>query len=299
MNLKRNRRTVLFSLFLTVLAAVCSQPHSLRAEETGRAAPILDGRKYVKNFIQEKVGEPREIKRMPVFDNLPFLKLKTGDQLVKARRWMKSRKGSQPRFDENESYFILSDGQYHSLQWKVKEQGEKLVLESAYLSLLFDWDVSLANAKLLGDDFGNPITLKSLAALKNTLRKDFPRTLRDVGEVKIAAPYLAGIGRSKRAVFQGLGFDLYENTIFKYQFDVGNETYIQYRKNLVVGPRRVDRDEFEGVESHGNANAPAPYTPTPEAAAKAFFEYEQMKKFQAIVDKFLVKPLNGVDVYDF
>ena len=289
MSTKRTHRTVLFPALSIVLAAISLRSTPLHAADAQRAAPVFDGREILKTYIEEKVGEPNEIKRTPLFDNLPFLKLKTGDKLIKAKRWMRGGKGVKPHFDEDESYFLLSNGKYHPMQSGVKEQGKKLILELGLYSLLFDWEVTLANATRLHKNYNPSLTLKSFPNLKNALRKDFSQTLRDVGKVQISAPHLEGASKTRRAIFQGLGFDEYRNTVYKYHCEIGNDTYVEYRKNLIVGPRRVEREEFEGLHG-GYINGPMPYKPDPKIAAKARAEFKRMEKFQAIVNKFLVKP---------
>lgn len=103
-----------------------------------RADDVFDGRKSLAYDLQEKVGEPRVIERTPIFDNAPFLKLKAGDKLVRAKGWSKGGKGDKPQFNEFESYFLLTGGKYYRLDWGGVQRNKKPVLLSAYQSLLFD-----------------------------------------------------------------------------------------------------------------------------------------------------------------
>jgi len=292
---------------LGVIGWQCAWSTPVRAEEPGQAAPTFDGRQYVDLALEEKVGEPRVIERQPLFDNFPFLQLRAGDKLLKGKRWIGFHKGGEGYFSKNESYFLKSGDKYYKLEVRepagrhfasgqvpeqVPAQPTPLSL-SGHHSLLFDWEFNLANAtKLFAQSTGGPneaITLKSLADLKAALQKDFPETVRDE-EVQIDAPYIAGEGTKRRAIFQGLGFDRHRNTVFKFQFEIGNDTFIQYRKNLIVGPRRVERYEFEGDQGSSGINGRPPHTPNPEAAAKARVAYDRMMAFQTLVNTFLVTP---------
>ena len=268
------------------LAAIVAGP-VLCGGEIGQSVSDFDGRDSVKRSIQEKVAEPQKVQRTPLFDNLPFLKLKAGDQLIKARAWRKMSKGRKAAFDAKESYFLLSEEKYYGLE--TNEWEGKLQLRSDYYSLLFDWDVTLANATMLQPDSDEAITPESFQKLKGALRENFPESLRDTKEIKIESPRLEGEGKSRRAIFQGLGFNRFKNTIFEYRSEIGNETYVQYRKDLIVGPSRVERREFEGEESHG-MNGRGAYHPDPQTAARKRAEFDRMQKFQAIVNKFLVTP---------
>lgn len=258
-----------------------------------QSASVFDGRDYVKYAIQEKVAEPHEVHRTPLFEDLPFLKLKAGDQLIKARRWRDFHKGVKADFEKTESYFLLSGGKYYRLD--ARERNGKLDLISHNYSLLFDWEVTLANAKLLEQVSGEAITPKSLEDLKVELRKEFPESLREAGEIKIEAPHLEGEGKLRRAIFEGLSFERSDDTISKYRFEVGNETYQVYLKKLIIGPRIVEPEEF-GEPEHNDfpnittANRRFVITPTPEEALKKRAEFVRMQKFQAIVNKFLVRP---------
>lgn len=267
----------------------CVRSTPLSAEEPGQVAPMFNGRTHVSLWIHDKVGAPHEVKRAILFNNVPCLHLKHGDRLVKGKYWFKYGKSEKPHFAKTETYFLFSQGKYYGLEAR-EGKSNQLLLESACQSLLFDWKVDLQLARqLVGGAFDESITLASFAKLEEALRKDFPETLCNVDKVKIQKPHLDGSGATRRAIFQGLGFDEYRNTVGKYQLEVGKGIYKLFRKNLIVGPRRVEREEFEGLHMSG-PNAAADYTPTPEAAAKARAAYERMTKFQAIVNKFLTRP---------
>ena len=266
----------------------------MHAEEFGKAGVTLDSSKRNRYVIEDKVSDPHIVQRAPIFDNAPFLKLRKGDKLVRAKGWSKGGKGEKPQVNEFESYFLLNGGKYYRLDWGGVQRNKKPVLLSADQSLLFDWDVSLANAKLLvkidKNQFGESIIAKKFVNLKNALRKDFPNTLRDVGFVKINAPRLQGKGKTRRVIFQGLNFSRFTKTVFQYQLEVGNGIQIYYSKKLIVGPRRVLPEEFEAYKGNGYPNDRGSYTPDPARAAKARAAFNRMEKFRAIVNKFLAQP---------
>ena len=273
-----------------ILATISLRSTPLHAEEFGQPDEIFDGREYVKNSIEEKVGEPREIKRVPLFDNLPFLKLRAGDQLVKAKRWIRGGKDGKPRFDDEESYFLQTNNKYYFLR-PVRENSDKLLLIYGSDSVIFAWDFSLANATVLEQlderAFGEKITVESFMNLQKDLQKEFPESLRASGKVTIETPHLEGNGNARRAIFQGLAFDRYRNTISKYQLEIGREAYIFKSKKLIVGPQRAG-SESPRIKPY--FNAVPKIKPTPEQVAKVRALEDHITKFQAIVNKVLVQP---------
>jgi hypothetical protein len=96
-----------------------------------------------------KVRDVKELKRTPLFDNAPFLRLRPGDALVEAKEdpegWM--GKG-YPDLNRTDTY-LRSGGEYYRL-WTTKEN-DKLLLSPAFHAggycLLFDWEFNLATAE--------------------------------------------------------------------------------------------------------------------------------------------------------
>jgi len=290
MNMKRIRRTVLFAAFSIILAAIslCSTP--LRADEFTKTDEIFDAHKILFSEAQKKVGKPRAITRTPVFNNAPFLQLKPGSKIIKGKKWMDSSKNPKDyHFEEKESYFLLTNNKYYFLGW-IRENSDKLFLSYGSYSLLFDWDFSLANATILQQlderEFGEKISVESFANLKKDLQKEFPESVRDAGKAIVETPYLKGGGKARRAIFQGLGFDRYRNTISKYQLEIGNETYIFKIKKLIVGPQRAGITD----KIKPNFDAVPKVKRTPQQVAKERALQERIMKFQAIVNSFLIQP---------
>jgi hypothetical protein len=249
-------------------------------------------------YTEEKVGEPREISQTPIFQNAPFLKLRPGDKLIRAKKWNDRTKGSESHFDKNESYFLQTGGKYYLLQWS-NAKDQALNLKSSYLSLLFDWEVNLKNALALQeiDDrrWENRIAPRSLGELKAALKEDFPETLRYTGEIAITKPHLQGTGEARRMVLQRLVFERFYDIIYLYQIEIGQNIYVWYRQPFIVGPRHVEHVEFDiGSLSPPSDTYRTDFDRSPEGKAiariRAREEYERMTAFQNIVNRFLVKP---------
>jgi hypothetical protein len=278
---------------LLIAVMLCAMSTRVRADDVTHPKLIRDGRAKMKTLLVEKVGQPHEVKRTPLFEVLPFLKLRAGDTLVKGKYWNDFGKG-KGHFDNDESYFLLSHGKYYHLEAFDDNDGRVIVLVS-YNSVLFDWDVTMKNATQLyengGTAFGEPITLTSFYRLRQASRKNFATTLRDTGKIETEKPHLEGSGQTRHAIFQGLGFNWFCNTVFKYQLEVGNGIYKISRTNLIVGPRLVHKWEFEGF--HGNDGIA--YDPKSQEPAKARAAYKRMTAFQNIVNRFLVTPLRNRD----
>ena len=82
-----------------------------------------------------EVRDATELDRTPIFDNAPFLHLRPGDKLVKAK--INTRGKGPPAAEPSRSeYCLLSGGRYFLLRTNCDES--KLRLESPDESLLFD-----------------------------------------------------------------------------------------------------------------------------------------------------------------
>ncbi len=306
MNIKRTRRTVLLTAFSIIFATICMGSTPLRADEFGKADYEIDSSRDTRYYIQKEIVDPHVVQRTPIFDDTTFLQLKDSDQLVKGKRWIRPSFGKGVRdakleVEKNESYFLSAAGKYYYLG-PVYENEDKLILREGYLSLLFDWEVTIANAQVIHKieqvRSVEPIVSERFEELKSALHKGFPESAYKDGEVKIEAPRLDGEGKARRAIFQGITFNAYQNKIMKYQFEVGNETYIERRINLITGPRPVSRSEFQDpgpqqVFPPGAKVSNQPYIGPkilPAKAAKARAAYNRALDFHEIVNRFLVQP---------
>lgn len=236
----------------------------------------------------EKVASPHVIHKTPIFDNVPFFRLKKGDNLIKARYWWPEHKGVAPHFNDKEQYFLASEGKFYEIgNYSVVS---KLNLHDLSYSLLFDWDLNLRNAMRLSrihlnsSRFDYPLTPKQYQDLRVALRKNFASYLLPTAPPGVRPPRIEGANSNKHAVFENLAFDIYSNTVFHYRVLISPKLYVIKRKALIKGPRVVARYEFEDRSGTGNViNAPA-YLPTDKATkAKALAAYRKSMEFRKIV----------------
>ena len=256
----------------------------------GRQA-CYDASKAIGRDPEKVIGSPRRIRRTPLFTNAPFLRLKPGDTLVKGRRWMEFHKGEDPHFTDHDYLWLKSKGKYYELA--IFPLHKKL--DYAPRSVMFRWNVNLASARRLHllalSDDAVPLTLPKYRALRAALRKDFSSMLRDDSGLKIRAPRLEGTGKTKRAVFEGLAFAEYRNTVYHYRQIIGDGVFLEFRKTLVAGPRRVHRwdfDEKEAAYLQQFGNGPGPLTDQQRAAERA--AYQKMQAFRRVVAPLLPPP---------
>jgi len=285
------KQTLSMTLAVAMIVGLAARAQAQSPDQTPRN---LDGTELVARSIETKVGDAREFKHSELFANARFLRLKRGDKLVKGKKWFEDRKGGQPRFAETDSYYLQSGDKFYHLQLTSEKAGWVSLGQSHY-SVLFDWKVSLKNAAKLLEIYpemlGEPITLAKFNELKVKLAKDFPETVATTPDVEIMKPYLVeGSGKTNYAVFQGLGYDRFRNTIFKYQVEIGNGRYIQTRTNVLVGPPRIHRRMFEKIAT-GGPNAGIYAEPDKETAAKNRAAFDRMVAFQTAINPYLVTPL--------
>jgi hypothetical protein len=235
------------------------------------------------------VDSLRDAQRTPLFDNLPFLKLRAGDNFVKGRGWSKVPKHSG--FSKEDYYFVFSSGKYYDLLGAWDEGKNRYLAYCGDFSLLFDWDVTLENATALKNirASGCPaVSAKGYASLKAAIRAKFPGSIRTEEEIKLSPPHFEGEGRQARVVFEGLEFDQhYSNTVFQYRLEIGNEIYQEMRKFLIVGPRYLDKSEVDPKPSSGR-NAPIFLPSSPEALRARQAAYAESQKFFKLVRPFLL-----------
>lgn len=163
----------------------------------------------------------------------------------------------------------------------------ELHLANSASSVLFDWDVTLEAALVLrnlyGDFLGLPVTQPEYEILRARLAAKFPETLRADGKADARPAHIEGEGAARCAIFEGLGFDNYRNALFQYRLRIGNGIFTEHRKFLILGPRLVDRAEFEGRDASRSPNGSRAWKPTPDVARLNRAEYDTMREFQTIV----------------
>lgn len=265
----------LLTLFM-LLPTAFSQNHELR----------YDGHNSIAK-IERKVRDVVEVKRAPLFDNAPFLKLRKGDKLVKAKR--EPDHLGKPEPEPDFEYYLSSGGKFFQL-WTQEEDG-KLLLSSAFYGasncLLFDWDLTMENAnalrKLLPGEYTTPFSNEQFEAIRSSAMKEFseaqPRFSTDSQTVEDRLISIPGL---QFAEFQGLAFDHFRNSIYKYSIKIGPSVFTIHGQTLLQGPDRVERHEFER-ETYRGPNAPAPTKLDPEKAKIKRAEYDRMIRFQNLV----------------
>ncbi len=289
-----------------LLASCCfaSRPSMARVEIRGANQPAaskpsvvraagwqkyFDGTEYIRP--EKKVGVLQEVKRALLFDNLPFLRLKQGDKLMRGQAWRSPIEVFKSPSDKRDSYFVFHQNRYFQLS--AYDDHGKLRLIGPTESLLFDWDVSLPLALSLGRQVGSSnieLQPQMFAAMRDEVRKQFP--LIALGEPPVLkVPHLQGEGAGQIAVIESVVFDPYKDAVFHQRLSIGHSRFLLERKVLLQGPRRVEREDFEGFEGGSGINAPGSYHPDPAVAALRRKEFDRMRHFQRVIEPFLPAPL--------
>ena len=242
---------------------------------------------------EEKVGVLREVQRAPLFDNLPFLRLKPGDKLLRGPAWRDRRKAEEAHFEKQDSYFVLHKGHYYELEtWQ--EKGA-LSLHEVTDSVLFDWDVSVQSAALLKNLLRLQrwsIQPQNFLAMREAVREQFPEAWVAEAAPQLREPLVEGEGEARAAIFESLEFDPYENAVFHTRLSIGNSRFLLERRTLIQGPPRIERSEFEGSKPSRGPNAGGMrHQPSPEETALRRLEYKRMRLFQRLIEPFLSTPL--------
>jgi hypothetical protein len=243
---------------------------------------------------QYEVRDVTEVNRTPLFDNAPFLHLRKGDKIVKARRDFSNYRSKPVSDPDRINYYLLSGGKYY-LIWTEEEKG-KLLLSQAFYGgnncLLFDWELTMENAKalreLLPDHYTQSLTLWQYDAIVASARKEFPEIeFRPPGQLFLCEGRLVSIPGHRLAEFQGLTYDRSENCFYNYWLRIGPEIFTITREVVAQGPKPVDRSEFEGHDSANvaviNGSPNLPWKPDARTAKIKRAEYDKMVKFQNLV----------------
>jgi hypothetical protein len=242
---------------------------------------------------QRKVRDVTEVNPTPLFDNAPFLHLRKGDKLVKARRDFGDYRGkpvSKPVSDPDRiDYYLLSGGNYYLIE--TEEENGKLLLSpvvGAFNCLLFDWEMTMENAKALREllpkeEYAHSLTIEQYDAIVASVGKEFPEIeFRHRWELKLCEGRLVSIPGHHLVEFQGLAYDRFENRLYNYTLRIGPEVCSITEEVLAQGPKHVERYEFEGEEG-GGISGPAPWKPDAKTAKIKKAEYDKMMKFQNLV----------------
>jgi len=251
---------------------------------------LYDG---IDTIAQYKVRDVTEVNRTPLFDNAPFLHLRKGDKLVKARQDFGDNRGKpvKPVADPDRiNYYLLSGGKYY-LIWTEEEKG-KLLLSPAFYGgdncLLFDWELTMENAKALREllpkeEYVHSLTIEQYDAIVAAVGKEFPEIeFRPRGQLFLCEGRLVSIPGHHLVEFQGLAYERFQNCLYNYWVRIGPEIFTITGEVVAQGPKHVERYEFEGLEG-GGINGPAPWKPDDKTAKIKKAEYDKMMKFQNLV----------------
>jgi len=162
-----------------------------------------------------------------------------------------------------------------------------MILRSAYNCLLFDGEVTLENGGALKDIYNRDTIYQfsgvELKAIAKTVRKEFPGIV--VRSHPTRENRLVELPENRHLAFNGYAYDSHDNYVFMYELKIGPSAFINVRRKLIEGPKRVDRWEFEGrgIEWADIENSMGPYSPTPEVARIKKQEFDEMMRFREIV----------------
>jgi hypothetical protein len=238
---------------------------------------------------QREVRDAVEVNRNPIFDNAPFLHLRAGDKLVKAkekRAWAKSSAAS-----DRIEFYLLSDDKYYYLG--TTEESGKIQLFHAYDCLLFDWEMTLENAtalrQILYPQYARSLTAKQFDSIVVAVQREMPEI--DLHFVLRGEPLepdrIISIPGQILAEFHGYAYEQFQNTVYEYSIKIGPTVFRITGKPLIRGPRHVERSEFERVIEGPNGTAGQDVDPKVAAVKKA--EYDRMVQFQNLVDSLIRK----------
>jgi hypothetical protein len=178
-------------------------------------------------LMERKVRSVVAVNRTPLFDNAPFLRLRKGTKLVKA---MEDLRDKGPSADPDKvDFYVFSDGKYYQ-RWTAEEGGQLLLSAASYSAdncLLFDWDVTLENARalreLLPSEYGRSLSLEQYDAIVAAVLKEFPEI--EVGledrNPSLREDRIISIPGQTLVEFQGLAYDRFGNRVYKYWVKVG------------------------------------------------------------------------------
>ncbi|MFC5453629.1 hypothetical protein [Prosthecobacter fluviatilis] len=241
--------------------------------------------------MQRRVRDVIEVDRMPLFDNAPFLKLRKGDKLVKAKEEV--HQYDKPRPDPDRiNYYLFSGGSYYQL-WTEEKDGKVLLSAPFYAAdscLLFDWELTMANAKalrqLLPRSYARSLSIADFDAVAAVVRGRFPEVMEKTdGGVRpeLHEDRIRSIPGHAFAEFHGLAFDGFSNCFYQYSVKIGPEVCSIDERTLLQGPGHIERHEFERVMIDGpNGNPGADVDPAVAKIKKA--EYDKMLQFRKLVE---------------
>ena len=233
---------------------------------------------------ETKVRDVIAVNRTPLFDNAPFLHLRSGDQLVRAKI---DADGQAMRFSgaqgsETYYYFVRSKGKYYRIS--TYEQGGKLLLGTPERSLLFDWAFTIENCRalrrLLSPVWAESLSATQYKAIVQAVQKEYPEiNVSPYSELR--EDHLVSIPSYDFAEFEGWAYDVHLNCIYRYTTRIGPKVFSIQGEPLVQGPPHVDRLEFEQEEIADSLTLDVDF----ETAKRKRAEYGRMIKFMEMIEE--------------
>lgn len=251
---------------------------------------LADGCSWVAT-LERDVRDATPADRTPLFDNAPFLRLRSGDALVRARE-QPHLQGKPSADPERVRYYLHSGGRY--LLLSADEEDGKLRLQMPEESLLFDWEPTLENVrvlrKLLVGDYATSLTTEQLTGINQAVRRKFPEAIVST-ESSLVAERAVPIPGHPVFEFQGWAYDRTFDNVYRYTVRIGPSDFVIYGDLLIKGPPVVRREEFKPVRGEQILNAGPPTNPRSKTAREKRAAWERMVAFQKLLEPILRQQL--------
>lgn len=237
------------------------------------------------------------IRREPLFDNLPFLKLRAGDQLVRGqffyRPFGKAMKPDAPR-KWSEPRVFLQRGGKQTMLYALEEAGRLQLLAPSEISY-FDWAPTRANADALFE-ICRPkprVSPAQLAILDLELQPEFAEYLGEGlepmlekgAEISPGFLYQLREGAALKFVYGGLGCDTSTSEIFQFRLTLGTNGWIEERATLISAP---PKPRFSIGPQRAVPSGPANDSPRDPVARRRLEAHDaRYRRFETIVTRVL------------
>jgi hypothetical protein len=276
-----------FNFFLGLLLIPVAMGHS-------QTVLLYDGFGEIESLASRsrEIYDATEIQRNPVFENVPFLRLRQGDKLVTAKERPQGKDLMSPNKKDEVNYYLFSREKYYRLDNITEKNGKLSLQKNSYIikyCLLFDWDLTLENARVLRNllpiIYVNSLTRDQLHAIENNVQKDFPSSVERRYSLDLEEDHIRSIPGQSFAEFHGLTYEGFSNCIYHYIIRIGPSTCTIIGKIRVQGPPNVERDEFEDPGPRNGPNGPGPWHVDPQKAKIKRAEYDRMMSFRKLVNE--------------
>ena len=238
-----------FALFTLSLLVLCG---SVQAQSQFDLDPGLKYQRHTNDFVgvKEPIRELETITREPLFPELPFLKVREGDRIVRAQvlrdQIGKGVDSDAPKKWDIPRFYLVRGGKYASLY--VGGDGATLDFSESILPF-FRWEQTRANADALFENIrgrGN-ITIAQVKALDARLQPDYAEYLSPnlsdfVGEKPLWTPGLidqSGAVQNRRFTYAGFYFESWDHGLCQYRWVLDGDEWTEERKMLIKLPSRL------------------------------------------------------------